>query len=73
MQSESLSRTEAPLQAMNETNTGHKASVPKTYAQVFTGVRQDSGSPAGFIKIMRDFYDEEGIRVSSAVTCPTHN
>lgn len=33
----------------------------KTYAQVFTGVRQDSGDPAGFVKMMRDFYDSQGI------------
>ncbi|KAH8714787.1 Quinolinate phosphoribosyl transferase [Phaeosphaeriaceae sp. PMI808] len=34
----------------------------KTYAQVFTGVRQDSGNPLEFIKTMRDFYDQEGIK-----------
>lgn len=33
----------------------------KTYAEVFTGVRQDSGDPLDFIKMMRDFYDEQGI------------
>ncbi|KAF2007330.1 nicotinate phosphoribosyltransferase [Amniculicola lignicola CBS 123094] len=32
-----------------------------TYAQVFTGVRQDSGDPLDFIKMMRQFYDEQGI------------
>ncbi|KAI0417098.1 nicotinate phosphoribosyltransferase [Xylaria grammica] len=35
---------------------------PRTYAQVFTGVRQDSGDPAGFVKTMRDFYDGQGIK-----------
>ncbi len=34
---------------------------PKTFAEVFTGVRQDSGDPANFIKTMREFYDKEGI------------
>jgi len=34
----------------------------KTYAQVFTGVRQDSGDPAKFVELMRKFYDEQGIK-----------
>ncbi|KAJ5981719.1 hypothetical protein N7522_013347 [Penicillium canescens] len=33
----------------------------KTYAQVYTGVRQDSGDPTYFVKMARDFYDEQGI------------
>jgi nicotinate phosphoribosyltransferase len=33
----------------------------KSYAQVFTGVRQDSGDPTNYVKIMRKFYDEQGI------------
>lgn len=33
----------------------------KTYAEVFTGVRQDSGDPANFVKMMKDFYDSQGI------------
>lgn len=35
---------------------------PKTYAEVFTGVRQDSGDPKEFVKIMRKFYDDVGIK-----------
>ncbi|KAI2626378.1 nicotinate phosphoribosyltransferase [Xylaria nigripes] len=34
---------------------------PRTYAQVYTGVRQDSGDPAGFVRMMREFYDSQGI------------
>ena len=34
---------------------------PRSYAQTFTGVRQDSGNPLEFVKLMRDFYDSEGI------------
>ena len=34
----------------------------KTYAQVYTGVRQDSGDPLDFIKMMREFYDQEHIK-----------
>ncbi|TAQ91192.1 hypothetical protein B7494_g487 [Chlorociboria aeruginascens] len=33
----------------------------KTFAEVFTGVRQDSGDPRTFVKLMREFYDENGI------------
>ena len=35
---------------------------PRSYAETFTGVRQDSGDPLLFIKQMRDFYDSEGIQ-----------
>ncbi|KAK3984854.1 putative nicotinate phosphoribosyltransferase [Cladorrhinum sp. PSN332] len=34
----------------------------KTYADVFTGVRQDSGDPKQFVKVMRKFYDGQGIQ-----------
>ncbi|KAF7554495.1 hypothetical protein G7046_g6794 [Stylonectria norvegica] len=34
----------------------------KTYAEVFSGVRQDSGDPAEYTKSMRDYYDKEGIK-----------
>lgn len=34
---------------------------PQTYAQLFNGVRQDSGDPAEFAKLMRQYYDSEGI------------
>jgi nicotinate phosphoribosyltransferase len=34
---------------------------PRTYAQFFNGVRQDSGDPAEFAKMMRRYYDSEGI------------
>jgi Nicotinic acid phosphoribosyltransferase len=33
----------------------------KTYAEVFTGVRQDSGDPKSFVKLIREFYDSQGI------------
>ncbi|KAH8883851.1 nicotinate phosphoribosyltransferase [Thozetella sp. PMI_491] len=34
----------------------------KTYAQVFTGVRQDSGDPKEYVQVMRAFYDKLGIK-----------
>ena len=39
-------------------SNGHR---PRSYAQTFTGVRQDSGDPLEFVKLMKDFYDSEGI------------
>ena len=66
----------APLPAISATQTvidakssGHQSShlyvtnmdPPRSYAQTFTGVRQDSGNPLEFVKLMRDFYDSEGI------------
>ena len=33
----------------------------RSYAEIFQGVRQDSGDPLEFVKLMRDFYDSQGI------------
>ncbi len=41
---------------------GKKRKKERTYAQIFQGVRQDSGSPLEFVKLMRDFYDGQGIK-----------
>lgn len=55
---QSMASTEPPMQAPLNGNP----SPPKTYAEVFTGVRQDSGDPLEFVRMMRDFYDKQGIR-----------
>ncbi len=39
----------------------------ETYAEVFTGVRQDSGDPLEFIKTMRTFYDQENIKTKKTI------
>ena len=44
-----------------------KSAGQQTYAQVFAGVRQDSGDPANFVKVMRDFYDQEGIKEAKSI------
>lgn len=44
------------------TGTVENKEKPRTFAEVFTGVRQDSGDPANFVKIMREFYDKVGIK-----------
>jgi nicotinate phosphoribosyltransferase len=38
-----------------------------TYAKAFTGVRQDSGDPSNFMKVMRRFYDSVGIKDKKAI------
>ncbi|KAL8947174.1 MAG: hypothetical protein Q9222_006512 [Ikaeria aurantiellina] len=39
----------------------------RSYAQIFQGVRQDSGNPIEYISIMRDFYDQEGIQEKKTI------
>ncbi|KAF2641688.1 nicotinate phosphoribosyltransferase [Massarina eburnea CBS 473.64] len=39
----------------------------KTYADVFTGVRQDSGDPLDFVRTMRQFYDEQGVKEKKTI------
>ncbi|KAJ5273846.1 Nicotinate phosphoribosyltransferase-related protein [Penicillium angulare] len=48
-----------PLKFLDESSSGSQSN--KTYAQTYTGVRQDSGDPAQFVKTVREFYDRNGI------------
>ncbi|KAK7757075.1 nicotinate phosphoribosyltransferase [Diatrype stigma] len=54
-----------PSTTNTETDTDTDTTTPptttRTYAEVFGGVRQDSGDPAGFVKLMRDFYAAQKI------------
>ncbi|KAI0169898.1 nicotinate phosphoribosyltransferase [Hypoxylon sp. FL1284] len=34
----------------------------KSYAEVYAGVRQDSGDPATFVSTMREFYESQGVK-----------
>ena len=43
------------------------ASGGRTYAQIFRGVRQDSGNPLQFIRLMTDFYRSEGITEKKSI------
>lgn len=56
-----LAETTPPLQAPIKDGTTDSSELP-TYAEVFAGTRQDSGDPAEFVKMMREFYDKQGIR-----------
>lgn len=48
-------------------NGATNGSKPRSYAETFTGVRQDSGDPLEFVKTMRDFYDREGIKAKKTI------
>jgi nicotinate phosphoribosyltransferase len=48
-------------------NTGTDEERTKTYAEVFTGTRQDSGDPEDFIKLIAKFYKEQGITEKKTV------
>lgn len=39
----------------------------KTYAEVFAGIRQDSGDPKDYVKMAAEFYDSQGITGKSLV------
>ncbi|KAF2141014.1 uncharacterized protein K452DRAFT_229409 [Aplosporella prunicola CBS 121167] len=61
-----LGTTEPPIHAPIGDRREDGQDTP-TYAQVFSGVRQDSGDPEGFIKTMREFYDTEGIKGTKVI------
>ncbi|EEP77513.1 nicotinate phosphoribosyltransferase [Uncinocarpus reesii 1704] len=54
-----LAETQPPIAAPIGHGGGESK---KTYAEVFTGVRQDSGDPVYFVKMVKDFYDKQGIK-----------
>jgi nicotinate phosphoribosyltransferase len=60
---ETLASTKPPIHAGLDGASESR----KTYAEVFTGVRQDSGDPLDFVKMMRDFYDAEGIKEKKTI------
>lgn len=60
---QTMASTEPPIQAPLDGKAGPR----RTYAEVFTGVRQDSGDPLDFIKMMREFYDQEGIKDAKTI------
>ena len=53
-----LSSTAPPVTATTDGDTNGHVDKLETYADVFNGVRQDSGDPLEFVKVMRDFYAE---------------
>lgn len=46
----------------SDSGTFAEIETSKTFAETFAGVRQDSGDPSNFVKVMREFYDQQGIK-----------
>ncbi|KAI4218795.1 MAG: hypothetical protein LQ349_008570 [Xanthoria aureola] len=56
-----------PPRDVNGTTTDDDTSDEQSYAQIFQGVRQDSGNPTEFVTMMRDFYERQGIREKKTI------
>ncbi|KAL8668298.1 MAG: hypothetical protein Q9168_007075, partial [Polycauliona sp. 1 TL-2023] len=55
-----------PMDA-NAANGNSDMHEERSYAQIFQGVRQDSGNPVEFVTMMREFYESEGIREKKTI------
>lgn len=55
-----------PLPPMDGDSSGEPAD-ERSYAQIFRGIRQDSGNPIEFVRIMRDFYQSQGIQEKKTI------
>ena len=53
-----------PAQVLDKSPTDEPS---KSFAELFAGVRQDSGDPSEFIKTMRTYYDGKGISKATMV------
>ncbi|KAF1945122.1 nicotinate phosphoribosyltransferase [Clathrospora elynae] len=62
-----IPNTTTAIKPLNQAPYDGGSEPRKTYAEVFTGVRQDSGDPLEFIRVMREFYDEEGIKEKKVI------
>lgn len=59
--------TASPLLPPMDGKKAGNAADERSYARIFQGVRQDSGNPIEFVKIMRDFYTSEGIQEKKTI------
>jgi nicotinate phosphoribosyltransferase len=48
-------------------SVGQATSSSRSYAQIFGGIRQDSGDPKDYIKLAREFYDSVAIKDSKTI------
>jgi nicotinate phosphoribosyltransferase len=64
---ESLADTKPPISPAFKGNQQEDGSTPRSYAEAFTGVRQDSGDPKNYVKEARKFYDSIGITGKKAI------
>ena len=52
---------EKPVRGLPDNPDTQAPESSRSYAEVFAGVRQDSGDPAGFVQLMREFYEKRGV------------
>ena len=64
---ESLADTKPPITAPYKGDQQEDKSQPRSYAEVFAGIRQDSGDPKYYVKEARIFYDSIGITGRKAI------
>ena len=60
--SQSLADTTAPVITPLKGSGQPCGPKSRTYAEAFTGIRQDSGDPKDYVRQARDFYDSVGIK-----------
>ncbi|KAL9050426.1 MAG: hypothetical protein Q9162_006640 [Coniocarpon cinnabarinum] len=63
-----LSSTDPPITHNEGITNGHTQLQQETYAEAFTGVRQDSGDPLEFVKTMKAFYDKHPPKTKKTIT-----
>lgn len=64
---ENLADTKTPISAPLEGSDRKNDSKSQSYAEVFAGIRQDSGDPQNYVKEARRFYDSIGITGQKAI------
>jgi nicotinate phosphoribosyltransferase len=64
---ESLADTTPPISASFTGGREENKSKPRSYAEAFAGIRQDSGDPKVYVKEARKFYDSVGITDKKAI------
>jgi nicotinate phosphoribosyltransferase len=56
-----------PLPSSASHSIAQSTESSRSYAQIFGGIRQDSGDPKDYIKLARDFYDSVGIKDKKSI------
>lgn len=64
---QSEASTKPPIAAPASNDDPQHSTNTTSYAQAYTGIRQDSGDPTYFVKLAREFYDKEGIKEKKTV------
>src|ERR1700722_6425342 len=64
---ESLADTTPPISALFTSGREEDEPKPRSYAEAFAGIRQDSGDPKVYVREARKFYDSIGITNKKAI------